>query len=101
MRIELWIASPPTCSVRTPRDSLTAIEGLPFLAMHERSNACRGREREQRARGNRRLIAAPRVVGDAGEPRAEQRADAAAGIEAADDAGHRARPIKVHHDGGQ
>src|SRR5712691_10192743 len=25
MRIALWIASPPTCSVRTPRASLTAI----------------------------------------------------------------------------
>jgi hypothetical protein len=25
MRIALWIASPPTCSVRTPRASLTAM----------------------------------------------------------------------------
>src|SRR3979409_1211164 len=28
MRIALWIASPPTCRVRTPRASLTAMAGL-------------------------------------------------------------------------
>src|SRR5437762_1659732 len=39
MRIALWIASPPTCSVRTPRASLTAMAGpwlvrkMPYLLL--------------------------------------------------------------------
>src|SRR5688500_20178913 len=103
--MELWIASPPTCRVRTPRDSLTAMDGLP-LAILERSttegqDADRGREGEQRAGRDRQVIAAERVVGHAGEPGSDQRAEAAAGIEGADDPRYGARPVEVHHDGRQ
>src|SRR5687768_2630715 len=96
MRIELWIASPPTCSVRSPRASLTAIGGVPLAI--ERNHARGGGEREERARGDRRLIRAERVVRGAREPGADERAEAGAGIEAADDAGHRARAVEIHDD---
>src|SRR6185436_16880338 len=45
MRIELWIASPPTCSVRTPRASLTAT--APFCFFNSGRGSARG-DRPQR-----------------------------------------------------
>src|SRR5690348_17259168 len=94
----LWIASPPTCSVRTPRASLTAIDDFDFLA----ANGNHAESSEEGKRGgdeDRHVVGTERVERGAGEPRADQGAEAGAGIERADDAGHRARTIEVHDDG--
>src|SRR5947209_6005305 len=100
MRIALWMASPPTCSVRTPRESLTAMGELFFLA-EERGNGRGSEEGKESGGEDRRIVAAQRVEGRTGEPRPDQRADAGAGVEAADDAGDVARAIEVHDDGRQ
>src|SRR3954471_13042965 len=94
----LWIASPPTCRVRTPRESVTAMDELGFLA--DKGNDAQGGEEGERGGGeDRHVVAAERIEGHAGEPRADQRAEAGAGVEAADDAGHGARAVEVHDDG--
>src|SRR4051812_15221760 len=95
----LWIASPPTCSVRYPRASLTAMGDLVFL--DKRDDGESGKEGKPGGGEDGHVVRAERVEGRAGEPRPEQRADAGAGIEAADDARHRARAVKVHDDGRQ
>src|SRR5690242_2336067 len=96
MRMALWIASPPTCSVRTPRDSLTAMEDFGFA--NEQRHAARGKEGECRAGEDRHVVAAEPVEGDAGEPGADQRADPGAGIGETDDSGHRPRSVEIHRD---
>src|SRR5713101_7592740 len=88
MRIALWIASPPTCSVRSPRASLTAMGDFDFLS-DKGYHAERGEEGKRGGGEDRQVIRAERIERRAGEPRPEERADAGAGIEAADDAGDR------------
>src|SRR5258708_23774117 len=97
MRIALWIASPPTCSVRTPRASLTAMDDVVFLPDKGRE-AEGSKERERRGGEDRQVVGAGRIEGRAGKPRPEQRADSRAGIEPADDARERAPAVGIHHD---
>src|SRR5690349_19291367 len=97
----LWMASPPTWSVRMPRASLTAMSLLGLFMPAQGDDAARGEEGERRAGEDRRRVRAERVIGRAGEPGPEQRADSGPRIEEADDAGHGARAVEVHDDGGQ
>src|SRR5260221_14486829 len=99
MRMALWIASPPTCSVRTPRASLTAMDEVGFLP--DKGNDAAGCEKGERGGGeDRQVIGTERIEGHAREPGAEQRADAGAGIEGADDSRDRKRDIEIHYDRG-
>src|SRR6266496_2342049 len=97
MRIALWIASPPTCSVRTPRASLTAMGDFGFLS-DKRDHAESGEEGKRCGGEDRQVVRAERIERRAGEPGPDQRADARPGIERADDAGDRARAVKIHDD---
>src|SRR5690348_14453825 len=97
----LWIASPPTCSVRMPRASLTAMALLGLFMLAQGDDAARGKEGEQRAREDRRRVRAERVVRRAGKPRPQQRADSRSRVKEADDARHGARAVQVHDDGRQ
>src|SRR5207248_8926327 len=95
----LWIASPPTCSVRTPRASLTAIDDFDFLAANG-NHAEGGNEGKRGGDEDRHVVGAECVECGAGKPGADERAEARAGVERADDAGYRARAVEVHDDGG-
>src|SRR5436190_16215561 len=96
-RMALWMASPPTCSVRTPRASLTAMDDFDFF-MGKGKHAEAGHERERCGDEDRHVIAAECIEGDTGKPGTDQRAKSGAGIERADDAGHRARAVEVHNE---
>ena len=61
--------------------------------LEQRQHARGGEEREAGGGGDRDVVAAEGVVRGAGEPGPEQRADAGAGVEAADDAGDGARAV--------
>src|SRR5258706_15997284 len=97
MRIALWIASPPTCSVRTPRASLTAMDDVAFLPDKGRE-AEGSKEREGGGGEDRQVVGAERIERGARKPRPEQRADAGPGIEAADDARNPTPAVEIHHD---
>src|SRR5258706_13316424 len=93
------MASPPTCSVRTPRVSLTAMDDLDFFAAKGK-HAEAGNERKRRGDEDRHVIAAKRIESHPGEPGAKQGAEPGARIERAVDAGNRAPAIKVHDESG-
>src|SRR6476660_3851878 len=94
----LWMASPPTCSVRMPRASLTAMDDFDFLAGngdHEKG----GNEGQRGRNQNRQRVRTVGIERGAGEPRADECAEAGTRVEGADDAGHRARAVEIHDDG--
>src|SRR5438034_1386056 len=97
MRIALWIASPPTCSVRTPRASLTAMEGgVRFMPFSRAAGAARRtRWRPRRAPpsepvGERPDAEAPEQAADADQ--ADERHALGLGV-----AGILGEGTEVHH----
>src|SRR5436190_20371772 len=93
------MASPPTCSVRTPRVSLTAMDDLDFFAAKGK-HAEAGNERERRGDEDRHVIAAELIERHPGKPGAKQGAEPGARIERADNAGHGAPAVEIHDDSG-
>src|SRR5690606_22454390 len=97
-RMALWIASPPTCSMRTPRESLTAMGGLRRATDEQRQDRRGRKEGEGGASEDGHVVAAERVVRRAGQPRANERAQATSCIQAANDSRYRSSAVKIHDD---